>query len=135
MRGCGFNGFSYSLPGAIGLLRIHRLVAGAARDSAPLHFPPIPQRRHPCRDLEDVVQGAFRVSWHCDRGGGGVLASCGGVPGRQQSFIVHNTQINISLGPLYVSNRRHGRVGGGEGLEGQATGCGTSSQSDQPVGM
>lgn len=54
---------SFSFAGTIGLLRFHRLVAGAARDPAPLHFPPLPQRSHLGRDLEDVVQGAFRIRW------------------------------------------------------------------------
>lgn len=59
----GIYCFCFSLPGAIGLLRFHRVVPGAARDPAALHFPPIPQRRDPGRDLEDVVQGAFRLNW------------------------------------------------------------------------
>lgn len=53
--------------GAIGLLRVHCLVTGATRDAASLHFPSIPQRRNPGRNLEDVVQGAPGVK----RGRGG----------------------------------------------------------------
>lgn len=48
--------------GAIGLLRVPGMGHRAARDSAALHLPSLPLRRHPGRDLEDQLQGAPRVN-------------------------------------------------------------------------
>jgi hypothetical protein len=48
--------------GSTGLLWIHRLVNYSTRHPAPLHIPPFPQRRHLGRNMEDHLQGAFRIN-------------------------------------------------------------------------
>lgn len=49
------------ITGAIGFLRIHRMVFNSTRHFAAVHFPSFSQRRYPSRNLEVNLQSTSGV--------------------------------------------------------------------------